>query len=402
MGTILLEDSIFAVNVEVTEGTAVFPGSASDGFCQLKRSGAMVEGDRETKERGIFTGTLADADPRLGIRRGKGEFEVEMRASGTEGTVPDYDVLMQGILPNLNTIGSRITTKTGNTGTVLQIQDADIASLPLGACIVVLAASDYWPCVVTARVTTGGSATVTISPAHTGSFADSVQIAKSKTYLAADSGHPSMTATAYWGSGASGGGIKEWIYGARVSSLTMDKFSTGELPAFKFALEALGFGLAAATDAPYTPTYDSGLPGVVLSSKIFKDGTEVNVENVGLSINQPLAFLKATGSANGLISGRAAGTRKISVKLAPYTDGTSVANFTNWEAGTDFSLFGYTAIPHATNRVTLGSVVMFYVPNCFIKKPMLKSFEGVMTDEIEAIGTGGSVGTGLDIAIGFV
>lgn len=400
MGYLVLEDSKFAVKKETTEGSLITPASATDGFVQLKRSGADLEGNRDTKERGIINGTLADSDPRLGIRHGKGSFEVEMRGSGTEGVAPNWGILLESILPNKNVISGQITTKTGHDTETINIEDADISKLPIGACIVVLQAGAYWPCAVKARTTGTGTASITVTPARGSNFDDGVLIAKATTYLAADSGHPSFSAHAWWGSGASGGGIHQSVAGARVSAMTMDKFNTGELPALKFAFEGMDFTYTPATDAPYTPTYDNALPGVVLGSKIFKNGVEIAVEGVGLSITQPLAWLKSTGNANGLIAGRATGTRKNAIKIAPYSDGTSIATFTAWEAGTDFSMFGFTALPDPTTGVKLGSIVMFYCPAVFVKKPMLKSFEGILTDEIDAIATGGPVGTDLDIAIG--
>ncbi len=401
MGNLIREDSIFAVVEEDVEGVLQEPTGATDGYVQLKRDSVSLKSTRDLKERGVFTGTLTDSDPRLGMRSGAGAFAAEMKASGTEGDDPDYAVMVKSILPNRHALAARITTKNaGNTGAVLQIQDADIANLAKGDILVVLEAGAFHVCAITALDATGGAANVTVFPAlAAGNFSNSVEIAKSVTYKPDDAGHKSFSALAYWGSG--GPGVLEAVSGSRTKMLTLEKFDTGELPQFKFDFDGLTYHHAKDTDSPFDPTFDDSLPAVALNAGLYKDGAAVDTKSVSFSIEQPLAFLKSVISASGKITGRATGTRKVKGKIAPYADGGSVDNFDAWEVGTPFSLFGYLALPDDDDGLVLGSVVAFYMPNCVIVQPTYGQEEGIITEELEFQATGGTKGTEDEIMIGF-
>lgn len=398
---ILTNDTIIAVNAESTEGTVAVPASATDGYISVKAEGFSIEPSRDLKERNNYDGTLAKMDPRLGMKGVSGAVPVEMKGSGTEGGVPDYGILVESILPTVKTIAAQNTTKSsGNTGSVLAIEDADIADYAVGDFITVMQSGAYHPCWITAVVSTGGAATITVTPAKaSGNFANSVVISKSVTYKPADTGHKSYSVNSYWGSG--GDGVKQTALGARTSSLALEGFTTGELPGFNFSYEGMTYTHAASSNAPHTPTYDSSLPSVVLNSKIYKDGTSINVNDVTLNIEQPIKFLTATGDANGKIAGRAAGKRNVTGSINPYTAGDSVAMFTAWEAGTAFTLTGFTANPDGTNGLALGSIVGFYLPRCIVTKINYADAEGVIIENIEFMASSGAAGGSMEVALGF-
>lgn len=404
MSILIKEDSKFWAKREAVEGVLIEPTSGSDGFLQLKRDGVELEDVRDVKERNVFTGTLTDANPRLGMRQGKGTFPTEARAAGFEGNEPDFAIMLESILPSVNFLADRVVTGTGHTASRLYLNtdDSDLGRFLKGDCSVALIPGAYWPFAVTNVDNTAGANFIDITPPlPAGVFPDLVEIAKFHAYRGADAGHPTFTAGAYWGSGADDGGIRQAILGARTGAFSLEKFNTGELPEFKFGFEGLSFNEAAATDAPYEPVFDDALPGVVLNSIIYKDGVAIDVDGVQWAIEQPITFLKSTASANGRFTGRASGTRKITGTVAPYADGESIDVFTKWEAGDTFGLFGYLAKPDPTNGLELGSIVMFNLPNCFIKKPAHKDVDGVMTDSLEFQATGGDTGQDLDFSIGF-
>lgn len=398
---IITNDTIVAVNYESTEGNVAVPDSATDGYIAVKSEGFSIEPTRDLKERTNFDGTLAKMDPRLGMRGVSGSVPVEMKGSGTEGAQPDYGILIESLLPSVKTIAAQNTTKSsGNTGSVLAIEDADIADYAVGDFITVMQSGAYHPCWITAVVSTGGAATITVSPAKaSGNFSNSVVISKSVTFKPADTGHKSYSVNGYWGSG--GDGVKQTALGARTASLAVEGFTTGELPSFNFGFEGMAFTHAASSNAPHTPTYDTSVPSVVLNSKIYKDGTSINVNDVTLTIEQPIKFLTATGDANGKIAGRAAGKRNVTGSINPYTAGDSVAMFTAWEAGTAFTLTGFTANPDSTNGLALGSVVGFYLPRCIVTKINYADSEGVVIENIEFMASSGAAGGSMEVALGF-
>ena len=399
MATIITNDSIFAFNAEVTEGTVAVPASATDGYLAAKSDSASMEPSRDLKERNVFDGTLAKSDPRLGMKGVSGSVAAEMKGTGTEGATPNYGILLESILPTKTTIAARKTSKaSGNTASLLQIEDADIGVYAVGDFIVVLEATGYHPCFVTAVATGAGVATLTVTPVRGSVFSNSVAISKSVTYKPADTGHKSFSSNYYWGSG--GDGVKQTGLGCRTKGVALEGFTTGELPMLKFDFEGMTYTHAASSNAPHTPTFDSSLPSVVLNSKIYKGGSEINVNDVSLNIEQPIKFLTSTGSLNGKTAGRAAGKRGVSGSINPYADGASVANFTAWEAGTTFSLVGFTANPVATVLYSLGSIVGFYLPRCVITKINYADQEGVIIENIEFMASGGTSGGSSEIHIG--
>ncbi len=397
MSVLVLEDA---------EGVEQVPATALDGYVQILRDGVEFDPDRELKERGVFTGTLADADPRLGMRTAKGAMGAECRGNGIEGLPPDCHAGILSLLPSTNFGADRVVSGITHTDTVINLNadDSDIDRFRRGDCIVVLVPGAYHPCAITAVDKTPGANNITVMPPlPSGNFPDLVELSKFRSYQGADAGHPSLTAHYYWGSGAEGGGVHDAILGARTNTMALEKFQTGELPSLKFGFEGLTYLLPEeGTDAPHDPQFDPGLPSVVLGSYIYKDGVAVDMDGMTLTVEQPLTFLKSTASENGRFTGRASGTRKIAGTIAPYTNGEDVSIFENWENGTKFSLFAFTAKPDPTNGILLGSVVMFFMPNCFIKKPTHKDVDGVMTDNIDFMATGGPTGQDMDFSISFV
>jgi hypothetical protein len=181
--------TIVAVNVESTEGTYVAPAGASDGYIQPLQDGFEFTPSKESIQRNILTSSIGKVSPRVGMKSVAVTLPVEFRASGTEGTAPDFDILLKGAMGDSRSIASNITTKnSGNTGSVLQIEDGDIASLSVGDIIVVKETAGHHPCAITAKTTGTGTATITILPAKaSGSFSNSVVLSKSKTYFPANS-----------------------------------------------------------------------------------------------------------------------------------------------------------------------------------------------------------------------
>lgn len=400
MATLVKDDSIFAVVYEATEGIVAYPASATDGYIQPLMDGVEILPSREVKDRNVYTGTLIAATPKLGMRAVSGKMPMELKASGTEGSQPDYAIMLESLFPTVTTISARKTTKaTGNTGSVLQIEDADISTFTVNDIIVVLQSGEYHPCVITAKATGAGVASITVFPTKaSGSFSNSVVISKSVTFKPADTGHKSYTATAYWGNA-----IRQSAIGARTASMAIDSFNTGELAKILFGFEGMTYTHMASSPADYVPTLDSNLPPIILSSRIYKDGTSIDLNSVGINVEQPLKFLTSTRSANGRFAGRAANKRKVTGKIDPYVADNSVATFTDWEAGTTFSLFGFTAVPSSTaGQFDLGSIVAFYLPVCMITTPKIVDNDGVLVEDIEFVATGGVAGANAEIVVGFV
>jgi hypothetical protein len=368
--------TIIGLKEEVTEGTYVVPSAATDYIQPLES--IDVSPRKELVERTILTSSIGVVQPRVGTKSVTAALPVEFRASGVEGGKTDFDLLLEGALGNSRQIASRIETKaSGNTGSILQIEDADIGSLSVGDIIVVLESGAHHICAISAKDSSTGTANVTITPAKaSGSFSNSVEISKSTTYYPANSGHIPLSLSVYWANE-----ILEKAVGCKVTRMSIDNFSVGALASFGFELEGLGFEETNSA-APHTPSYDTGLPPLILNASVYQDGTEISVNNFSLQLQNTLGFITSTGSSNGRISSRVT-RRTLSGSINPYKDDTSVTQYTKFNANTSFTLFVRAYNPSAVSgEVELGSVIGIYLPSCLITEKKVADQEGILTDEL--------------------
>lgn len=369
------DTSIFGIEEEVTEGTFVAPSAATSYF-QPMEDGFEMSPNRELLERNVMNSSIGAAVPKVGMRSVSGSVSVEFRASGTEGAAPNYASLVKSALGATRAISTNTTTKSsGNTGSVLQIQDADISKFNKGDIVLIKETGGHHICYITAVDSSSGTANITIAPSKaSGSFSNSVVISKSKMYYTANSGHPALSLPFYWGNTWRQAGI-----GCKVSSMSLDNFSTGQLAAWNFAFEGLDYSEQDGA-APHTPTVDSGTPPVILTGCVYKDGTEIQLNQFSLSVENTLAF--QTGTCAGRISARVS-ERKISGSINPYMDDAASAYYTLFNNNTTFALFLRAANPSSTSgEFAMGSGVGIYLPYCIVSEYKKGDLEGLLIDEV--------------------
>lgn len=388
---------VVGIEEESTENTYIAPQAATSYVAPLN-DGMEITPARELLDRDVMDGSVGKSSPKQGMKSVSASMPVELRGSGTEGAATDFDLLVKGALGATRAISTTTTTKaSGNTATLLQIEDADISKFAVGDIIVTKGTGAHHVCVVTARATGAGVATLTVSPAHpAGDHADSVVISKSKMYYTANTGHPSLSISNYVGNT-----VVEKAIGCKVSGMSIDNYSTGQLASLNFSLEGLDFDRADGA-APHTPTLDSGTPPVILSATLYKDGTALQVNEFGLSVENTLAKITDFGSSSGNVSQRVS-ERVITGSLNPYLDDTSVANFTAFNAGTEFALFVRAYIPSSTaGEITMGSVVAIYLPKCVLTGNTIGDQDGTSVEQLEFRAGRGSDGSTEEMYMGFI
>jgi len=389
--------TIIGLETEDTEGTFKAVVDANS-FVQPLEDGFEQTPSKELIERAILTSSIGKATPRVGLKSVSGALPVEFRASGIEGGETDFDEMLSSLLGTKTTIASQNTTKSsGNTASVLQIEDADIGDYTVGDILVVLEAGEHHPCAITARTAGAGTATITVVPAlPSGAFSASVVIAKSVTHKAANSGQPTLSFSYFDANTKNRRAI-----GCRVNSLSVDSFETGQVASFNFGFEGLSFDLVDEV-APFTPTFDTGLPPIILQACVFQDDTQIDINNFTLSVDNEIGFQTSTCDADGRISSRFT-NRTVTGSINPYMDDTSIANFNNFDGNTAFSLFISAFNPSAVaGEISLGSVVGIFLPNCITTEFVAGDQEGLLTDEITFQADRGSDGTDNEISIGFI
>jgi hypothetical protein len=394
---VIKNTTIIGIKTEATEGTYIAPAAVTD-YLNPNEDGFELKPKKELVDRAVLDSNIGYATPRPGMKGVEVSLPVEWRASGTEGSATNYDLLYKGSLGGQRQITTTTTTKaTGNTGSILQIQDADISKFTVGDYIVIKEAGAHLGCFVTAKATGVGVASITVTPAKaTGSYSNSVVISKSTTYFPANSGHPALSLSYYWGNT-----IVEQAIGCKVKSMALDSFETGKLASMNFGLEGLSFNEIDGA-APHTPTFDTGLPPLILNACVYQDGVTVALNKFSLSLDNDLGFLTSTCDSGGKIASRVV-SRKIKGSFNPYKDDTSVAYFTKFNANTEFALVINAFNPSSVaGEGVMGSFCGIYLPKCILTEKSVGNKDGILTEELSFTVSRGVDGQTDEIFVGFV
>lgn len=396
-------NTIAAVVEEVTEGTLVPPAAAANYF-QPEQDGIEMAPSNERVARGVLTAGLTISKDRLGVLGGQGSWPVEMRGSGTEGTAPQYGVLLKSLLGATRSVAANVTTGTGHSGSVLNLGDSDKDVFNIGDAVVVKESNAHHFCFVTACVRTPGAATITVSPAKSsGSFTNGVVLSKSTTYYPADSGHVSFSSILYRANE-----VRQYVAGCRTKSVSLEGFKTGGIAKWIFPYEGMSYNesVAAAphSEAAVKAALDSALPPIILSCKIYKDGTEIQMDEAAFSIDQPVSWLMATGHATGRAAGAAVEKRQVKCTLNPYFNGADVTFFTNFSQETVFTVILTAVYPSlsAAGTYVMGSNIGIFMPNCTITNLNTAKKDGVLINPLEIMAHGGVRGDTPEVYISFV
>lgn len=394
---IIRKNTVIGVEEEVTEGTYLVPQAATS-YVQPLVDGFDFVPAREVIDRGLLTSSPGKETPRLGMKSVTANLPVELRASGTEGGAPDFEKLLESALGATRAYASTTTSTTTHTSTKINLSDGDAANFAVGDCVVVKETNAYEMRPISAVVTTPGSNSITFPFAlDNGAPSDAVEVAKFVTYYTAASGHPALSLSYYWANE-----VRQAASGCKVASMSLDNYTVGQVASLNFGLEGLTYEAEADGAAPHTPTFDTGVPPLILSACIFRAGTSIAVNTFTLNLANTLAFQTSMCDAEGRISSRVAG-REITGSINPYKDDTATTYFTNWDAGTEFSLFAYAYNPSSTTgEFDLGSVVGIWLPQCVTTEFQTQDLEGLLVDQMSFRATRGSAGSSEEMYMSLV
>jgi len=390
---LIRQNSIIAVEEEVTEGTYVAPSSVNS-YIRPKQDGFEMTPAREIIDRELLNASPGMETPRMGMKSVTAALPVEFRASGVEGGNVDHGPLIKSALGAYRT-GITKSVVAGSTSTVLQFGVGDATNYNIGDIVVVKRATMHEARPVTAVDT--GLDTVTLAFAlANGAPPAATAISAFSTFYTANGGNPSLSLSYYWANE-----IRQAAIGARVNSMSLENFQTGLVASLNFGFEGLNYSEINGV-APHTPTYDSGIPPIILSACVYRNGVALDVNAFGLSLSNTLGFLKSSCDANGRFKGRVT-KREITGTINPYKDDTSVAFFTDWNAGTEFSLFAVAYNPSSTTgEFTMGSVTGILLPQCFTTEYTVGDLDGILTDDMSFRATRGSTGTSEEMYMGLI
>ena len=396
MAIAVKDNTSYGVEIESTEGTYVAPqGTAS--YVQVLKDGAEMTRSQELLSREVFTGSIGKTQSRLGTRSVSGAMPVEFRTADNEGEAPEADALYTSAMGGKKTRAA-VTTKTGNTSTVLQIEDADISGFSRFDIVMVKEANSYEFSWVFSVDTTPAAANVTLGKGLSFTPADNVEIAAVTQYTTANSGHPSLSISKYIEDAK-----LEQATGCKVTSMVLENFTTGQIPSVNFGFEGLTFD-SSLTANPFTPNYDDALPPIALRACLQQNGTEINVNDFSFTLENTLGFVTATCSDNGRISSRVT-ERSITGTFNPYKDDDTLTQFNNFKCNDPYTLFAHAqndtldANCDPTGEFTNGIAIL--MTNCITTELGESDQDGLLVEDITFEATRGSAGTDEEMKIAF-
>lgn len=366
-----------AVEIEPSEG--IFQAEQSgESFLEVLSDGLEFSPSKELIERNNRTSTVETVKSRVGQKSMSGTIPVEFRAGDLEGAAPEYDALLQALMGGKRS-GTASISSVGHTTSRIEIEDADIAKYAVGDVIKIkeydasAGADEDHVSPIVAVDDTLGAAYIDILVPYTRAFSDNVEIGAFTTYFH-QSGAPTLSVSNYLG-----GEIREKAIGMRATSMDLNNFSTGALPDLSFQLEGLDFDREVGTPL-FTPEYPASLPPIVLCSKVYRDSSELQVNNLSLNASNTLAFLTSTASCSGKIKSRITNFAA-SGSFNPYMEDNNVINYDFFNDNTSFSIFG-SSQNYGANEKEKVENVCFYAPNCISTEIATGNEDGVLTDAI--------------------
>jgi len=374
MGFVVKGKSSVFLKQEVTEGTYVAP-VASDAV-EVLEEGIGFEYSRDEIERNLLSATIEVEASRLGLKQVTGTVPVEFKAGKLEGDEPREHELYLSLLGGQRQITSVTTTKTGNTATVLQIEDADISKFTKGDIVLVKEAGAYEVRPVSAIDDTLGSASITLAVALTSAPADNVEIGKVTVYHHSDNA-PTFSVTHYMG-----GAIKETVSGCRSITASLESWEGGAVPSWNFSVEALDLDQEAETlPTLLTPDFSGeALPPVILGACVWINGVKVAYNSLTLNLENTKAEILSACSPSGKLASRFT-QFMVTGEIAPYMDDDNVNRFNAFNNNDDISVFGYAYNPTATTG-EFKQIVAFWIPQAKITTMPNGDEDGIMTNAI--------------------
>lgn len=396
MAIAIKDNTVYAVEIEDTEGTYKAP-QADTSYVQVLADGAELTPAKELLERNIFNGSIGKSTPRTGTRSVSGSMPVEMRAESTEGAAPEYDALMRSAMGSRRQVTATTIDDTDaggpHTTSRAYLLDADASKYNVGDIVTIKVSGDYHSSPVSAVSNTPGDVYIDLLVAAANPFTDGDIIAAVTTYVPADSGHPSLSISKYMEQAR-----LEQATGARVSSMALESFTTGQLANWNFGFEGLDFD-ASLTAQPHTPNFSDALPPIILQACVYQDGVQLDVNEVSISLENSLGFATSTCAANGRISGRAT-ERNVTGSFNPYKEDDDVSQWDKFKNNTEFSIFGFAFVPSSTAG-EYGQVCAFYMPKCIITEVSEGDQDNLLQNELSFTAARGSDAASEELYISF-
>ena len=366
---VTLNESSLALKVETVENTAE-PITSGTDYVEVLAGELEITKTSEELARDVLSGTTESEQSRRGIPEISGSIGLEFRSSKTEGAEPQsLNAPLMSLLGGKKSESSATTT-TGNTATVLNFTSH---SFTVGSIVTIKQANNY-ECRPISEIT---STTITFPIAlSNGAPSDGVEVSATTTYYHDTTNAKSLTAEYNIGNE-----IQDIVTGIKINSGTVENWTVGTIPTFKFALAGLTSTRADASQS-FDPDFDAdALPPVTLESCLWIGGTMVSYSELGLSIENEVSKLTDACSASGFRSQRII-SQMVKFTANPYMDDSDLTSYDAWENNDDTSVFFYAFNPTTTDGEFSEAIACWIPQGKYIAHPTT-DVNGIAANGIE-------------------
>lgn len=354
----------YFVTKEDTEGTYKAPVSGDDAV-QCLMDGSELKFGVEQLEMNILGQGLAKRATRNGAHSVSGAIKSYMKAGETVGTSPEAGILIESCLGATRS-NTEKTSTTLNTTSLIKL--ASTTGFNIGDTVLVKEAGKYHVSPIKAIVVdTSIELLIPMDVAP----ANGVKVAAFKTYLPANSGHPSFSVTKHIEDL-----LVETARGCKTKTMAIENFKTNQIANFNFTFDGLDFSCESGTPA-FTPTFQTSETPTIIEACILKDGAVIEANELTLSIENTNTILSNTCA--GKTSQRAT-ARVVKGTIDPYKQ-TDTTDFDKFVSGGTFSLFVQAKNPTVVDG-EYAEYICFYIPKAKISELVEADQDGVLKNTI--------------------
>lgn len=231
MASISTKSSVLFITQESTEGTPVAPSGATDAVAL--QDDFSIEPGTETLENAEIRASIGATKPIIGAESPVVSLSHYMKASGTAGTAPEWNLLAKAFFGSEVVASTEYDLDSGSTGSVLAFPSGEGANFQRGQALLIKDSTNGYRVRAIHSMSTD-SATLGFSVPN--APASGVNTGKCVFWKPANDSHPTLTVWNYLGNG----GARQVMSGARVTSMSIDA-QAGQLINANFSLEGTNF-----------------------------------------------------------------------------------------------------------------------------------------------------------------
>lgn len=267
----LTRNTVVAVVEEVTPGTPVEPTNAnqyvpiSDDF--------EITLETETLENNELSGSRGPSEPVTGEESPSGNFSLNLRHSGTEGTAPQAGVssLYKAVYGEQNVRSTEDNTVAASTTILIKVDTGEGAGYKIGEALLVKHSANPWEIAIVKSIS-GDDLSLLFALQNAPGVG--IDLGKNISYRRVDSGNPSLSIWDY----RSNGGAIQLVPGTKISSFTIDA-EANQIMTSTFDFEGTGNFFNAlnvsSTDTTIDWTDDGGTFQATITAKVYRDPIEL-------------------------------------------------------------------------------------------------------------------------------